>query len=160
MPFSHVFEFEKRVDDHVYECATTLRLSSECPCTSAETLPTQGLPRARCPPSDFYDFSNPDNYVETDRTSKRFFDGNSILREVRATACVGRDVAARSKLLAPTPPRLRCEDLRARLESSGLRPISFQKRSGDRLDSDPKTTLKTKLHKVTSRTSRALEGCE
>jgi hypothetical protein len=49
---------------------------------------------------------NPDIYVETDRTSERFFDGNSILREVRAMACVGRDVATRSKLLAPMPPRL------------------------------------------------------
>jgi hypothetical protein len=161
MPCSHVFEFEKLVDDHVYECAATLRLSSECPCTCAETLPTRGLPRARCPPSDFYDFQkNLDNYVETDLTSERFFDENSILCEVRAMTCMGRDVAARSKLLAPTPLRLWCKDLQARLESLGLRPTSFQKRLGDRLDSDPKTTLKTKLHKVTSRTSRALGGCE
>jgi hypothetical protein len=140
MPCSHVFEFEKLVDDHVYECATSLRLSSECLCTCAETFPARGLPRARCPPYDFYDFSkkDPDNYVETDRTSERFFDENSILREVRATACVGRDIAARSKLLAPKPLRLWCEDLRARLESSGLRLTSFQKRSGDRLDSGPK----------------------
>jgi hypothetical protein len=30
-----------------------------------------------------------DNRVETDRTSERFFDGNSILREVKVMACVG-----------------------------------------------------------------------
>jgi hypothetical protein len=77
---------------------------------------------------------------------KGFLDGNMILREIRAMACVGRDVAARSKLLVPTPPWLRCKDLRARLESSGLRPTSFQKRSGDRRDSSPKATSKKQNH--------------
>jgi hypothetical protein len=139
MPRSHVFEFRKLFDDYVYECATTLRLSSECPCTGAKTLPTRGLPRARCTPSDFHVFfKNPDNCVETDHTSESFLYGNSILREVRATACVGRDVAACSKLLAPTPLQLQCEDLRAQVESSGLHPTSFQKCSGDRLDSGSK----------------------
>jgi hypothetical protein len=46
MPFSHVFEFEKLVDDHVYECATTLKagqrvflhLCRDTPCSGA----TQG----------------------------------------------------------------------------------------------------------------------
>jgi hypothetical protein len=89
-----------------------------------------------------------------------FLDGNSILREVRTTTYVGRDVANRSKLLAPTSPRLRCKDLRAKLESSGLRPTSFRKRSGDRLDSSSKATSKTKACKVASRPSRALGGCE
>jgi hypothetical protein len=42
---------------------------------------------------------NPDNCVETDRTSERFFDGNSISRKVKMTACVERRAAARSKLL-------------------------------------------------------------
>jgi hypothetical protein len=91
---------------------------------------------------------------------ERFFDENLILREVWATSCVGQDVVARSKLLAPTPPQLRCEDLLAQLESLGLRLTSLQKRSGDRLDSSPKVTLKIKLREVTSRTPRALRGCE
>jgi hypothetical protein len=65
-------------------------------------------------PSIFDDFSKfSDNCVATDRTSERFFDGNSILREVRMMACVGRHVASCSKFVTPTPPRLRCEDLRA-----------------------------------------------
>jgi hypothetical protein len=51
-----------------------LRLSSERPCTNAKTLPARGLPEARCPPSVFTIFQkNPDNCVETDRTSERFF---------------------------------------------------------------------------------------
>jgi hypothetical protein len=54
---SYVFVFGKLVDDYVYESATTLRLSSEYPCTGAKTLPTQGLPKAQCPPSVFYYFS-------------------------------------------------------------------------------------------------------
>jgi hypothetical protein len=133
MPCSHVFEFGKLLDDYVYECAKSLRLSSECPCTDAKALPAQGLLRAHAllllPV--FYDFSkNPNNYVETDHTSERFLDGNSILREVRATACVGRDVAVSSNVLAPTPPWLRCEDLRAKLDSSGVRPTPFSKAFG------------------------------
>jgi hypothetical protein len=41
-------------------------------------------------PSSFYDFfkKNPDNCIETNRTSERFFDGSSILRKVKMTACV------------------------------------------------------------------------
>jgi hypothetical protein len=68
-----------------------LGLSSERPCTSAKTLPARVLPRERCPPPVFYDFfsKNPDNRVETYRTSERFFDANSILREVKVTSCVG-----------------------------------------------------------------------
>jgi hypothetical protein len=31
---------------------------------------------------------NPDNCVEIDRTSKRFFNGNSISQKVKMTACV------------------------------------------------------------------------
>jgi hypothetical protein len=76
--------------------------------------------------------------------ARGFLEGNSILREVRAITCVGRDVAARSKLLEPTRPWLWCEDLRAQLESSGLCPTSFLKRLGDHLDSGSKATSKTK----------------
>jgi hypothetical protein len=85
-----------------------------------------GATMVQCPPSDFYDFfkKNLDNYVETDCTSERLF-GQKLDLARRAMACVGRDVAARSKLLVPTPPRLWCEDLRAQLESSSLRPTSF-----------------------------------
>jgi hypothetical protein len=37
----------------------------------------------------FYEiFKNSDNFVETDRTSERFFDGNSISQKVKMTACV------------------------------------------------------------------------
>jgi hypothetical protein len=67
-----------------------LGLSSKCPCTNAKMLLARGLPRAGCPPPVFMIFSkNPDNHVETDRMSERFFDGNPTLREVRVMACVG-----------------------------------------------------------------------
>jgi hypothetical protein len=40
------------------------------------------IPKARCPPRFFEIFKKKtDNYVETDRTSERFFDGNSISRK-------------------------------------------------------------------------------
>jgi hypothetical protein len=162
MPCSHVFEFEKLVCDYVYECVTTLRLSSECPCTGAKALPTRGYPGhdALLPTFTVFQKKILTTMLRPTARVKGFLDRNSILQEVGATACMGRDVAARSKLLTPTPPRLRCEDLRAQLESSGLRPTSSQKRSGDRLDSGSKATSKTKPRKVTSRTSRALGGCK
>jgi hypothetical protein len=158
MPCSHVFEFGKFIDDYVYKCATTLWLSSKHPCTTAMTPPAQGLPRARCPASDFKDFSKKFRQPCRDRSHEQvFLDGNSILREVRAMAYVGRGVAAHSKLLVPTPSRIRCEDLRAQLESTGLRPTSFQKHSGDRLDSCPKPASKNKTTPSYFSSSR---GCE
>jgi hypothetical protein len=135
-------------------------LNSDRLCTSAKTLPVRGLPRARCPPVFCEFFKNPDNRVETDRTSERFFDGNSILREVKAMACVGRGVVVRSKFLVPTSPRLPHEGLRTLSESSGLHPTFAQKHSGDHVDSGPKMISQTKPRQVTSRTFRVLEGCE
>jgi hypothetical protein len=113
------------------------RLSGERPCIHAEMLPARGLPRARCPTSIFLQFfkKNPDIYVVTDRTSERFLAEGSTLREVKMMAYVGHKVAAHSKFLAPTPPRLWCKDLRAQLKSSGLHPTSFQKRLSSLPDS-------------------------
>jgi hypothetical protein len=69
---------------------------------------------------------NSDNLIETNRTSERFFDGSSISRKVKTTACEGLGTTVRSKLLVLTPPRLWHEDLRTHSESPGLRPTSFQ----------------------------------
>jgi hypothetical protein len=46
-------------------------------------------------PSLFFDFfqKNSDNFVETDRTSESFFDGNSNSQKVKMTTCVGWRVA-------------------------------------------------------------------
>jgi hypothetical protein len=124
MSCSHVFEFRKLIDDYVYECATFFKVeqrvsSHRCkdtPCSRA----TQGLMPCLVP-SVFYDFSkNPDNCVENDRTSERFFGRKPDLAR-------SKGATARSKLLVPTPPQLRYEDLRARPESSGFHPTSFQK---------------------------------
>jgi hypothetical protein len=54
------------------EQRTSLHQCKDAPCSGA----TQGT----MPSPVFYDFfqKNPDNRVETDRTSERFFDGNSI----------------------------------------------------------------------------------
>jgi hypothetical protein len=128
MPCSHVFEFGNLLLV-VFMCLRQrLGLSSERLCTSAKTLSAWELPRARCPPLFFTKFfKNPDNRVETDRTSESFFDGNSISQKVKTRACVGRGAAVRSKLLVLMPLRLRHEELQTLCESSGLRPTSFQK---------------------------------
>jgi hypothetical protein len=120
-----------------------------------------GYPGHDALPHFFTIFSkNPDNRVETDRTSGRVFDGNSILWKVKATACVGWGTVVCSKFLVPTPLWLWHEDLRTLSKLSGLRPTSFQKHSGDRPDSSPKTTSQTKPRQATSRTFRVLRGCE
>jgi hypothetical protein len=56
-------------------------------------------------------FKNSDNFIETNRTSERFFDGNSNSRKVKMTACVRWRVAIHPKLLVLTPSRLRHKDL-------------------------------------------------
>jgi hypothetical protein len=58
-------------------------------------------------------FKNSDNFVETNRTSERFF--KRKLELAKMTSCAGWRVAIRSKLLVLTPPRLRHEDLRVLL---------------------------------------------
>jgi hypothetical protein len=121
-------------------------LNSDRLCTSAKTLPVRGLPRAPTPPPPVFCefFKNPNNRVETDRTSERFFDRNSILREVKAMDCVGRGVVVRSKFLVPTSPRLPHEGLRTLSESSGLHPTFAKKHSGDHVDSGPKNDFTNK----------------
>jgi hypothetical protein len=135
------------------EQRASLHQGKDTPCSGA----TQGMM-----PSFLRNFSkNPDNCVESNRTSERFFDGRSISRKVKMTTCVERGVAARSKLLVLTPPRLQHEDLRALLEFPGFHPISFQKYSSDRRDSGPKKMIsQAKPRQVTSRTFRVLGGCE
>jgi hypothetical protein len=59
---------------------------------TANTLPARGLPRARRsrPPHFFKVFSkNSDNFVETDRTSEKVFNGNSNSQKVKMTTCMG-----------------------------------------------------------------------
>jgi hypothetical protein len=89
------------------EQTTSLHRGKDNPCSGATkgTMPSCLLV--------FRNFSkNSDNFVETNRTSERFFDGNSNSLKVKMTACVRWRVAIRSKLQVLTPPRLRHEDLR------------------------------------------------
>jgi hypothetical protein len=162
MPCSHVFEFGN-LSLVVFTCLRQrLGLSSERLYTSTKTLSTQRLPRAWCPPPFLWNFlKNPDNLVETDRTSERFFDGNSISWKEKTTAYVGWGVAVCSKLLVLTPPRLRHEDLRLRLRvlrfSSDLFSKSILVTAWTPVQ---KTISHVKPRQVTSRTFRVLGGCE
>jgi hypothetical protein len=110
----------KLVRDCVLFITATFNLSSQRLCTKANTLPTRGLPRAQHPrASSFFSkfFKNSDNFVETNRTSERFLNRNSNSRKVKMMACAGWRVAIRSKLLVPTPPLQRHEDLQVLLWS-------------------------------------------
>jgi hypothetical protein len=72
--FATTFEAEQRASLH--QC-------KDAPCSGATqgTMPNRVLV--------FYEiFKNSDNFFETDRTSERFFDGNSISQKVKMTACV------------------------------------------------------------------------
>jgi hypothetical protein len=53
--------------------------------------PYSGLPRAQCPRvlNIFLKFfKNFDNFVKTDHTSEKFFDGNSNSRKAKMTVCM------------------------------------------------------------------------
>jgi hypothetical protein len=58
--------------------------------------------------------------------ARGFLAGSSVLREVKMAACARLGTAACSMLLAPTPPWLCCEGLRAQSESTGFHQNSFQ----------------------------------
>jgi hypothetical protein len=93
------------------EQTTSLHRSKDAPCLGVTkgTMPS-------CPPHFFEIFQkNSDNFVETNRTSERFFDRNSNSRKVKMMACVRWRVAIHPKLLVLTPPRLQHEDLRVLL---------------------------------------------
>jgi hypothetical protein len=65
------------------EQAASLHQGKDAPCL--------GATRAQCPRvldvfSNF--FKNSDNFVETDRTSEKFFDGNSNSRKAKMTICM------------------------------------------------------------------------
>jgi hypothetical protein len=56
--------------------------------------------------------------------------------------CARVDVTAHSKLWVPTPPRLRCKDLRAWSRPASRHPTTFKKYSGNRLGSGLKQLLR------------------
>jgi hypothetical protein len=65
------------------EQAVSLHQGKDTPCSGATkgTMP--------CPQCFFVFFSKiSDNFVETDRTSERFFDGNSNSRKAKMTVCM------------------------------------------------------------------------
>jgi hypothetical protein len=106
------------VPECVLFITATFNLSSQRLCTKANTFPARGLPRAQRPraSSFFRNFSkNSENFVEANRTSERFLNGNLNLQKVKMTACAGWRVTIRSKLLVLTPPWLQHEDLRVLL---------------------------------------------
>jgi hypothetical protein len=69
-----------------------------------------------CPKRFFRKFSkNSDNFVDTDRTSEKFFVGSSNSKKAKMTVCMSGESPIRSKLLVLTPPRLQHEDLQVLL---------------------------------------------
>jgi hypothetical protein len=73
--FAATFELEQRV---------SLHQGKDAPYSGATkgTMPS-------CSPHffEFFQKKNPDNFVEADHMSERFFDRNSILRKVKMTGC-------------------------------------------------------------------------
>jgi hypothetical protein len=74
--YVHMSLSSELVPDCVLFITTNLNLSSQHLCTKANMLPARGLPRARYPrASSLFGsfFKKFDNFVETDRTSEKFF---------------------------------------------------------------------------------------
>jgi hypothetical protein len=151
MPCSCIYEFIDFLVSMFLYVATFQRLSGKHYCTCAEMLAARGLPRARCPPFVLpFPKQKINNNVATNRTCKRFFG-------VKMVTCVWLGTCARSTFLAPMPPWLRCEGLRAQSESTGFHPTSFQKRSSNRLGSDLKR-LWQKIHELLFEFPRVLRS--
>jgi hypothetical protein len=70
--------------------ATTFEAEQRAYLLQGKDAPCSGATKGTMASSFFTKIfqKNPDNYVETNRTSERFFDGNSISWKVKMTACV------------------------------------------------------------------------
>jgi hypothetical protein len=100
LAFVHMSPSSKRIFGCVhFSVWQHLSLRRHRPCTKAKTLPARDYQghNALMPPHFFQKFSKKsDNLVETNRTSERFFDGNSNSRKVKMMVCVRWQVAIRS----------------------------------------------------------------
>jgi hypothetical protein len=79
-----------------------------------------------------------DNFVETDRTSEKFFDGNSNSRKAKMTVCVRWRVAYSFKAPGANAPAATARRLASTSLVSGFHPIPFREHSSDHRDSGPK----------------------
>jgi hypothetical protein len=118
-----------------------LCLSRQHLCTKSKTFLLGGYQghNALVPSTFFRIFSkNSDNFVEIDRTSEKFFDGNSNSRKVKMTVCMRWRVAYSFKAPSANAPAATARRLVSNSLVSGFRPIPFQEHSSDHSDSGPK----------------------
>jgi hypothetical protein len=85
---------------HVLEQAVSLHQAKDDPCSGATkgTMPS-------CP-QRFFEFfqKNSDNFIETNRTSEKFFDGNSNSKKSKMTVCMRWRVAYSFKAPSANAP--------------------------------------------------------
>jgi hypothetical protein len=84
---------------------------------------------------------NSDNFVETDRTSEKFFDGSSNSRRAKMTACVRWRVAYSFKAPSANAPAATARRLASTSLVFGSHPIPSREHSSDHSDSGPKEEL-------------------
>ena len=135
-PSSSLYSVVRFISLWQYLCLSRQRL-----CTKSKTLPSRGLPRAQCPRvlsifSKF--FKNSDNFVETDRTSEKFFGGNSNSGKVKMTVCMRWRVAYSFKAPSANAPAATARRLASTSLVSGFHPTPFREHSNDHSGSGPK----------------------
>jgi hypothetical protein len=115
LAFVHVSEFKVYIRLCTFLFTAMLKLEQAASLHQGKDAPSSGATKGTmpsCPLRFFKIFQKlSDNFVETNRTSERFFDGNSNSRKVKMTTCMGRRVAIRSKFLVLMHPQLQHEDL-------------------------------------------------
>jgi hypothetical protein len=134
----------KLVFDCVLFITATFNFTSQCLCTKENTLPARRLPRARHPraSSFFRNFSkNSDNFVETNRTSERFFKRELKLSKGKNDGL--RGMASRYSFKAPSANTSAATTRRLASTSlvSSFHPTSFQESSSDCQDSGSKRCI-------------------
>jgi hypothetical protein len=118
-----------------------LCLSRQCLSTKSKTLPSWGLPRPQCPRvlNISQKFSKKsDNFVETDRASEKFFDGNSNSGKAKMTVCMRWRVAYSFKAPRANAPAATARRLASTSLVSSFHPIPFREHSSDHSGSGPK----------------------
>jgi hypothetical protein len=140
---AHISEFKFIFGCALFSLWQYLCLSRQRLCNKSKTLPSRGLPRAQCQCPRVINvfskfFKNSDNFVETDRTSEKFFYGSLNSRKVTMTVCMRWRVTYSFKAPSANAPVATTQRLASTSLVSGFHPIPFRENSSNHSDSGQK----------------------
>jgi hypothetical protein len=142
LAFVHMSSSSKLMFSCVHFFTATFKLEQIASLHQGKDAPCSGATKGTIP-SCLLVFSKKNSkksnkFVEIDRTSERFFNGNSNSRKVNDDSSHGMTSCYSFKAPSANTPGAMARRLASTSLVSSFHPISFQERSSDRWDSGPK----------------------